>query len=100
MSRGLRWQEDIMVRGGEGTRARGRPPRRLRLKQRSPLARLIVLGAPGPGPPPSPLSSRAVRFRTTNYKVGQRPDCGLSPATQQSRGRSLAPHIQIPGTCC
>lgn len=38
-----------MVRDGEGTRTRGRPPRRLRLKQRPPLARLIALGAPGSG---------------------------------------------------
>lgn len=49
-----------MVREGEGTRDRGRPPRRLRLKQRPPLARLIALGAPGAGPPPTPLFLRAV----------------------------------------
>lgn len=49
-----------MVREGEGTRARGRPPRRLPQKQRPPLAGLIALGAPGPGPPPTQLSLRAV----------------------------------------
>lgn len=59
-----------MVREGEGTRARGRPLRRLRLKQRPPLARLIALGAPGQGPPPTPLCPRAVE-PTDNQPQGR-----------------------------
>lgn len=89
-----------MVCEGQGTRARGRPPRRLRLKQRPPLARLIALGAPGPGPgpPPTPLCPRAVEPRTTNPKAGQRPDRGLSPGTGQRQELSLALQVQVPGT--
>lgn len=66
-----------MVPEGEGIRAQGRPPRRLQLKQRPPLAPLIALETPGPGPPPFPLSSRAVGPRTNNHKARQRPDRGL-----------------------
>lgn len=87
-----------MAREGEGTRACGKPPRRLRLKQRPPLAPLIALGAPGPGPPSTPLCPRAVEPRTTNPKDGQRPDRGLSPGTGQSRELSLALQAQVPGT--
>lgn len=87
-----------MVCEGKGTRARGRPPRRLRLKQRPPLSRLIALGASRPGSPPTRLCPRAVEPRTTNPKAGQRPDRGLSPGTRQKRELSLALHVQVPGT--
>lgn len=82
-----------MVRGGEGIKARGRPPRRLQLKQWPPLAPLIALGTPGPGPPSFPLSSRAVGPGTSNHKAVQRPDRGLTPATRQSWEHTLATHV-------
>lgn len=59
-----------MLHRGEGTRARGRPPRGLQVKQQWPLARLIALGAAGPEPPHTPLASQAVGLRTTNSKAG------------------------------
>lgn len=86
-----------MVRGSEGTKARGRPPRRLQLKQRPPLGPLIPLGTPGSGPPPFLISSRAVGPRISNHKAGLSPDRRLMPAAQQSGETTLAPHVQPRG---